>query len=230
MMKLIIANKAYSSWSLRPWILMKMLDLPFQEDLIPLDTPEFRPRVEAYHAGSTVPILVDGDITVWESLSIMEYLADKFPEKAVWPKEPAARAFARTIASEMHAGFRGLRQACPMNIRKVHPAKDRGEAVARDVARLMHLWSGALSHFGKPSAAGPFLFGAFGAADAMFAPMVTRLVTYSIPVAGVVKTYCDAVLNTQAFRQWHQEAMAEAWVVAHDEADEPVQGPFPLPV
>ena len=229
-MKLVIANKVYSSWSLRPWILMKMLDMPFVEDLIPLDTPEFRPRVEAYHAGSTVPILVDGGITVWESLSIMEYLAERFPEKDVWPKDPAARAFARTMASEMHAGFRGLRQACPMNIRQRHPAKVRGEAVAKDVARLTHLWREALSHVGKPSAAGPFLFGAFGAVDAMFAPMVTRFVTYSIPVDDVVQAYCNAVLKTQAFRQWHQEAMAEAWVVVHDEADEPVLGPFSLPI
>ena len=229
-MKLAIANKAYSSWSLRPWILMKMLDIPFSEDLNPLDTPEFRPRVEAYQAGSTVPILVDGDVTVWESLAIMDYLAECFPDKAVWPGDKKARAFARTIANEMHAGFRALRQACPMNVRKTHPAKQRGEAVAKDVARITHLWNRALSDYGKPSGQGPFLFGAFSAADAMFAPVVTRLETFSIPVDAQSKAYCAAVLKTTAFRQWHREALAEPWVVAHDEADEPVLGPFTLPL
>jgi glutathione S-transferase len=229
-MKLVIANKAYSSWSLRPWILMKMLDLPFSEDVIPLDTPDFRPRVEAYQAGSTVPILVDGDVTVWESLAIMDYLAESYPDKAVWPKDKKSRAFARTIANEMHAGFRALRQACPMNVRKIHPPKERGEAVAKDVARITQLWNRALSTYGKPSGQGPFLFGSFTAADAMFAPVVTRLVTFSIPVDAACKAYCEAVLKTSAFRQWHTEALAEPWVVAHDEADEPVLGPFSIPV
>lgn len=229
-MKLVIANKAYSSWSLRPWILMKMLDLPFTEDVIPLDTPDFRPRVDAYQAGSTVPILVDGDVTVWESLAMMDYLADCYPDKAVWPSDKKARAFARTISNEMHAGFRALRQACPMNVRKIHPAKARGEAVDKDVARITSLWTKALTLYGKPSGAGPFLFGAFSAADAMFAPVVTRLVTFSIPVDAISGAYCEAVLKTPAFRQWHQEAMAEPWVVAHDEADEPVLAPFTIPV
>ena len=128
-MKLAIGTKAYSSWSLRPWILLRAHNIAFEEDLIPLDTPEFRPRVNAYHAGSTVPILVDGDVTVWESLAIMEYIADRFPEKAIWPKDIKARAFARVIANEMHAGFRGLRGACPM-IRSKAP-----RAAARSVDR-----------------------------------------------------------------------------------------------
>ena len=228
-MKLVIANKAYSSWSLRPWILMKMLDIPFTEDLIPLDTPEFRPRLDAYQAGSTVPVLVDGDVTVWESVAIMDYLAERFPEKAIWPKDQKARAFARTIAHEMHAGFRALRQACPMNVRKVHPAKERGEAVDKDVARITHLWNKALSTYGKPSGQGPFLFGSFTAADAMFAPVVTRLATFSITVDAASQAYCTAVLGSSAFRQWHHDAMAEPWIVGHDEADEPVLGPFVLP-
>ena len=208
---------------------MKMLGIPFTEDLIPLDTPEFRPRVDAYQAGSTVPILVDGDVTVWESLAIMDYLAERFPDKAVWPQDRKARAFARTIANEMHAGFRGLRQACPMNVRKIHPAKQRGEAVDKDVARITHLWNKALANYGKPSGQGPFLFGAFSAADAMFAPVVTRLATFSITVDATSQAYCEAVLGSPAFRQWHEDAMAEPWVVAHDEADEPMLGAFPLP-
>ncbi|MCX7317428.1 MAG: glutathione S-transferase, partial [Hyphomicrobiales bacterium] len=165
----------------------------------------------------------------WESLAIMDELAERFPDKAVWPKDRKARALARSMSGEMHAGFRGLRQACPMNVRKQHPAKDRGEAVAKDVARIVALWKRALDGFGKPSGQGPFLFGAFGAADAMFAPVVTRLNTFSIPVDAQIRAYMDAVLGSPAFRQWHKEAMAETWVVAHDEADEPVTGTFPMP-
>ena len=116
-MKLVIANKAYSSWSLRPWMLLTVFGIPFEEDIIPLDTPEFRSRVEAYKAGSTVPILIDGDVTVWESLAIMDYVADRFPDKAVWPGISGPRLRPDDLR-EMHAGFRGLRAACPMNVRK----------------------------------------------------------------------------------------------------------------
>lgn len=205
---------------------MKALGIAFEEDLIPLDTPEFRPRVNAYHAGSTVPILVDRDITVWESIAIMDYLAERFPDKAVWPKDLKARTFARVISNEMHAGFRGLRGACPMNVRKRYASMDRGELVAKDVARITHLWTTALTEFGKPSGQGPFLFGAFTAADAMFAPVVTRLHTYSIKVDPVIRSYMDAVLASSAFMAWHTDAMAEQWIVAHDEVDEPSIGPF----
>jgi glutathione S-transferase len=224
-MKLVIANKAYSSWSLRPWILMRVFGIPFEEDMIPLDTPEFRPRVYAYKAGGTVPILVDGDVTVWESLAIMDYLADRFPDTAIWPQERRARAFARTIAAEMHAGFRGLRAACPMNLRKRYAAKDRGEMVARDISRIVHLWSVARDQHGS-KAGGPFLFGAFSAADAMFAPVVTRFQTYSIPVEAPMRAYMDAVLDLPAFVEWQEAGMREPWVVDHDEVDEPVIGAF----
>jgi glutathione S-transferase len=224
-MKLAIGNKAYSSWSLRPWILLRVLGIPFEEDLIPLDTPEFRPRVAAYKAGSTVPILVDGDVTVWESLAIMDYIGERFPELPVWPQERRARAFARTVAAEMHAGFRGLRAACPMNLRKRYAPMDRGELVAKDVSRAKHLWRTARSEFGEP-AGGPFLFGAFCAADAMFAPMVTRFQTYSIPVEPEIRAYMDAVLDLPPFKEWQEAGMRESWVVAHDEVDEPPIGPF----
>ncbi len=226
MMKLAIANKAYSSWSLRPWMLMTMLEIPFEEDVIPLDTPEFRTRVHAYGAGNTVPILVDGDVVVWESLAIVEHLAERFPERGVWPADPKARAHARAISNEMHAGFRALRSACPMNVRKQHPARDRDVSIMKDVGRIRHLWNEARERYGE---GGPFLYGAFSAADAMYAPVVTRLVTYSLPVDDVCRAYMDAVLGTPAFRAWHAAAMKEPWTVAHDEADEPVIGPFPLP-
>lgn len=225
-MKLAIGTKAYSSWSLRPWILLKAHHIAFEEDLIPLDTPEFRPRVNAYNAGSTVPILVDGDVTVWESLAIMEYVADRFPEKAIWPKDIKARAFARVIANEMHAGFRGLRAACPMNLRKRYAEMDRGELVAKDVARSTTILKQALERFGKPSGAGPFLFGAFTAADAMYAPLVSRFQTYSIKVDPVIRAYMDAIFDHPAFVEWHKAAMENTQIVPHDEVDEPAIGAF----
>lgn len=205
---------------------MQMLAIPFDEDLIPLDTPEFRPRVNAYNAGSTVPILKDDDLTVWETTAIIEYLAERFPDKAIWPKDRKARAFARIIAHEMHAGFRGLRGACPMNIRKRYAQFDRGELVQKDVNRICALWRDALNRFGTASGEGPFLFGAFCAADAMYAPVVTRFHTYSMAVDPVIRAYMDAVLATPAFKSWHKAAMAEPWVVAHDEVDEPSIGSF----
>ena len=226
MLTLAIGNKAYSSWSLRPWIMLSECGIPFAEDFIPLDTPEFKTRVAAYGAGQTVPILKHGDIVVWESLAIIDYLAELFPDRGIWPRDPAARAFARAIAAEMHAGFGALRRACPMNIRKHYAYRDRGADVQRDVARIEHLWGHASQHFGG---GGPFLFGPFGAADAMYAPVVTRLQTYSIPVNATTRAYMDAVLNTSSFQIWHQAAMAEPFIVAHDEIDEQAVGPFPLP-
>ena len=225
-MKLAIGTKAYSSWSLRPWILLRAHNIAFEEDLIPLDTPEFRPRVNAYNAGSTVPILVDGDVTVWESLAILEYVADRFPEKSIWPKDVKARAFARVIANEMHAGFRGLRGACPMNLRKRYAEMDRGELVAKDVARSTTLLKQALERFGKPSGQGPFLFGAFTAADAMYAPLVSRFQTYSIKVDPVIRAYMDAIFDHPAFVEWHKAAMENTQIVPHDEVDEPAIGAF----
>jgi len=225
-MKLAIGTKAYSSWSLRPWILLKAHNIAFEEDLIPLDTPEFRPRVNAYHAGSTVPILVDGDVTVWESLAIMEYIADRFPEKAIWPKDIKARAFARVIANEMHAGFRGLRGACPMNLRKRYAEMDRGELVAKDVARSTSILKQAIDRFGKPSGQGPFLFGAFTAADAMYAPLVSRFQTYSIKVDPVIRSYMEAIFDHPAFVEWHKASMENMQIVPHDEVDETPIGAF----
>lgn len=226
MLTLAIGNKAYSSWSLRPWIVLSEFGIPFTEDFIPLDTPEFKARVAAYGAGKTVPILKHGDIVVWESLAIIDYLAELYPDRAIWPRDIAARAFARAIAAEMHAGFGALRKACPMNIRKHYARKDRGADVQQDVKRIEHLWGEARRRFGSD---GPFLFGAFSAADAMYAPVVTRLQTYAFAVNDTTRAYMDAVLNTSAFQLWHQAAMAEPFILKHDEIDEEAVGPFPLP-
>jgi glutathione S-transferase len=222
-MKLVIANKLHSSWSLRPWLLLSAFEVAFEEVMVPFgptfDDPEWKAKVKAYTPAGKVPALVDGDVTVWDSLSIMEYVADLRPELGVWPRDRAARALARSISAEMHAGFSALRSACPMNLGKRHAPKDRGPKVAADVARVTAIWNDCRARFG---AGGPFLFGAFSAADAMYAPVCTRLRSYSIAVDPVSEAYCDAIYAHPAFRRWRDAALAETWIVPEDEADEPV--------
>ncbi len=213
---LVIANKLYSSWSLRPWLLMKQLGVAFDEITIPLDLPDTKARVLKHSTAGKVPILIDGDVTVWESISIMEYVGEAFGAP-VWPGDRKARAMARSVAAEMHAGFQGLRTVCPMNLGKKYAPRDRGEAVARDVARFSGIVREARERFG---AGGPFLFGAFGAADAMFAPLVTRLDTYSIALDPTTRAYVDAVLALAAFQEWRSAALKEPWIVEVDEVDE----------
>ena len=218
---LVIGNKCHSSWSLRPWILMRQLGVPFDEVLVPftdpIDTPEWKAQVRKYSPAGKVPALVDGDVAVWDSLAIVEYVAEMRSDLPVWPRERAARAMARSISAEMHSGFSALRSACPMNLGKKYGEKDRGAAVARDVARITEIWRAARERYG---AEGPFLFGQFGAADAMYAPVVTRFDTYSVPVDPVSRAYMEAVLGTAAFREWRAAALAETWIVPEDEVDE----------
>ena len=214
-MHLIIGNKLYSSWSLRPWILMKALNMPFEETVIPLSRDDTKAAVAKHSAAGKVPILKDGDVVVWESLAIMEYLAEKFPNGGVWPNESRARAHARAIASEMHAGFQPLRQACPMNLSKRFALKAYGDDVKASVARIETIWREAHTSFGK---GGPFLYGAFSAADAMYAPIVTRLDTYSWPVAADTRAYMDAILHHPAFVAWRLAALKEPWHLPHYEA------------
>lgn len=219
-MKLLIGNKCYSSWSLRAWLLMRASGIAFTEQLVLLDEPGFKEAIFAAAPGSggTVPTLVDGDVAVWETLAICEYLHDAQPQAGIWPRDKAARAHARAISSEMHAGFMALRSACPMNLGKRFAARDRGPGVTRDVERLTGLWRQARERFG---AGGPFLYGAFSAADAMFAPVVTRLDTYGIAVDAVSQDYMQAVLALPAYREWLAAALVEPWIVAQDEVDEP---------
>lgn len=224
-MHLVIANKLYSSWSLRPWILMRALAILFTEETIPLRQPDSKALMLARSPTGKCPVLVDGDATVWESLAIIEYLAECFPDKNVWPRDRQARAHARAAASEMHAGFQPLRQKCPMNLRARFAPKDRGPEVVESVARVEALWREARSRFAG-EAGGPFLYGAFCAADAMFAPVVTRLDTYQLPVAADTRAYMDAVLGHPAFLTWRAEALAEPaqWNVAdYEEGETPVE-------
>ena len=212
---LVIANKCYSSWSLRPWLLMKQLGIAFDEIVIPLDLPDTKAKVLAHSPAGKVPILVDGDVTVWESIAIMEYIGDAFAP--VWPSDRDARAMARSVAAEMHAGFPALRSACPMNLGRKFAPKDRGEAVARDVARFSEIVRQARE---RVRAGGPFLFGAFSAADAMYAPLATRLDTYSIAIDATTRAYVDAILALPAFQEWRSAALKEEWIVDADEVDE----------
>jgi glutathione S-transferase len=213
---LVIGNKLYSSWSMRPWLLMRQLGIAFDEILIPLDQPDTKARVLEHSPAGKVPILIDGDVTVWETLAIMEYVGDAYGAQ-VWPAEPKARAMARSVATEMHAGFQGLRSNCPMNLGKKYAWKDRGDAVAKDVARFGEIVRQARERFGQ---GGPFLFGPFSAADAMYAPLAMRLDTYSIPLDPTTQAYVDAVLALPAFREWRSAALMETWIVHADEVDE----------
>jgi glutathione S-transferase len=219
-MKLVIGNKNYSSWSLRPWIAMTVLGIPFEEILIPfgapLGNPDFKTRLAAYTPAGLVPVLLDGDVHVWETLAIMEYLAEKFPEKQLWPADVKARAEARAISSEMHAGFSALRSECPVNFRR--PVRERALSTGAraNVKRVDEIWMGCRGRYG-----GPFLFGGFGAADAMYAPMVARLNTYGIKVGRDAFAYMEAMMALPAWAEWRSGALAETWIVPEDEADWP---------
>lgn len=220
-LRLLIGNKNYSSWSLRPWLAMKTAGIPFEETLIPLDTPDFRTKVSALGNGEgrgSVPVLIDDEVAVWESLAILEYLAEKFPDARLWPQHPVARAHARAVASEMHSGFAPLRRHLPMNIRR--PVKPRAldDAVTADVARIDAIWSGCRARFGT---GGAFLFGGFGAADAMYAPVVWRFHTYAVEVSAAARDYMRAVIALPAAIEWREGARRETWVLAHDEVDWP---------
>jgi glutathione S-transferase len=225
-LQLIIANKNYSSWSFRPWLAMKVLGIAFEETVISLDDPDFKGRLAAFGGAGKVPVLVDGDIRIWESLAILEYLAEKFPAAGLWPTAPAARAHARSAASEMHAGFTSLRRQLPMNVRRrVIPRRldeDTAAGVAADVARINAIWNESRSRHGVD---GPFLYGKFGAADAMFAPVVWRFHTYAVEVGAVAREYMRAHTALPAWREWREAANQDPWVLPHDEVDWPSVSP-----
>jgi glutathione S-transferase len=222
---LIIGNKNYSSWSLRPWMAMKVAGIPFEEKVIPLYEPGSREQILQYSPAGKVPVLIDGDAAIWESLAILEYLADKFPTAHLWPADPKARGVARAVASEMHAGFQALRRACTMNLWLPPKPRPQSEEVMADVARIESLWSECRARFGS---GGPFLFGTFGAADAMYAPVVARFHTYGIPVGATARAYMDAVMALPAWAEWRAAALQEPWVMQHNEPDWPLVRGVPV--
>ena len=213
MLKLYIGNKNYSSWSLRPWVLLKQAGIPFQEVLARFDSFDANSQFKATLAGISptgkVPVLVDGDLTVWDTLAIAEYLAETYPDKQLWPQDKAARAQARCVVAEMHSGFTALRGACPMNIEAdLAPQgaliwRDK-PAVRADVQRLVDMWSGLLTQYG-----GPMLFGAFTIADAFYAPVCMRLHSYGLPVPKPIADYVQRVRELPGVKAWIDEALAE---------------------
>jgi glutathione S-transferase len=213
MLKLIIGNKAYSSWSLRGWLAVRQSGLAFEEVVVPLydeDWDKRRRGDEFAPSSGKVPILWDGDVAVWDSLAIVEYCNEKSGGGKFWPKHDPARAMARSMAAEMHSGFAALRRKHSMNVRRVFPPAKPDEDVLADVTRIMELWAQARARFGGT---GQFLFGEFGAADIMFAPVVTRIATYGLPVARFALGYMDAVLNHRFMQDWIAGAQEEEWVI-----------------
>jgi len=215
---LVIGNKNYSSWSMRPWLAMKVAGIAFDETVIPIYHPGSKEKFLSYSPAGRVPILIDGDIRIWESLAILEYVAEKFPKAGLWPIDAAARAHARAISNEMHAGFVPLRRHLPMNIWRPIEQRHLTSEAAANVTRIDAMWSDARARFGKD---GPFLFGKFSAADAMYAPVVSRLHTYAVDVSTVARAYMDAMMALPAWQEWTAAALKEEWLLAEDEVDWP---------
>ena len=208
---LVIGNKNYSSWSLRPWLAMRQAGVPFREVRIPLYTPESKAQIRNYSPSGKVPCLVDGTLAVWDSLAICEYLAERHPQLELWPSDPHARALARSISAEMHSGFQHLRSNMSMNCRKQLPGMGRTVEVAGEIERIQRSWGEARDKHGS---GGPFLFGRFSIADAMYAPVVLRFRTYAVQLNPVSREYADAILALPAMQQWLADAEAETEVIA----------------
>jgi len=222
-MKLIIGNKAYSSWSLRGWLACKQSGLPFEEVVVPMydaDWEKRRAGDEFAPSSGKVPILWDGDAVVWDSLAIVDYLADKVGRERFWPEDNAPRAMARSMAAEMHSSFAALRRKHSMNVRQVFPARMPADDVLAELQRIMEIWAQARARFGG---GGDFLFGQFGAADIMFAPVVTRIVTYQLPIARFAAGYMQAMFEHPFMQDWIASAQEEEWVL--EQYEQPVATP-----
>ncbi len=219
-MKLIIGNKAYSSWSMRGWLACKQSGLSFEELTVPLfgeDWDEVRESENFAPSGGKVPILWDGETVIWDSLAIIDWLADKTHRDRFWPKEESARGMARSMAAEMHSSFMALRKQCPMNTRKRYSGLQFSPEVLQDAARIMELWAQARARFGG---GGPFLFGTYGAVDIMYAPVVSRFHTYGLQVPSFAATYMDTMLQHDWMVQWMDAAEEEPWVIERLEQPE----------
>lgn len=218
-MKLIVGNKNYSSWSLRGWLAAKQSGLVFEEITVPLYTDEWEmvktTDGELQPSSGKVPILWDGEVVAWDSLAIMEYLADKVGRDRYWPKDDVARGMARSMVAEMHSSYQALRSECPMNVRSRFEGHQPSEGAKRDMVRILTLWAEARSRFGG---GGPFLFGSFGAADIFYAPVVSRFISYQVPVPGFAAAYMQAVWEHDWMRQWIAASENEEWVLEQYEA------------
>lgn len=221
MLKLFIGNKNYSSWSMRPWVLMRQAEIPFVDVLVRFDSfdagSQFKQTLSGLTPTGKVPLLVDGELAIWDTLAIAEYLAEQFPQLQLWPQDAAARARARSVCAEMHAGFNALRSHCPQNIEAALPEvgaliwRDQ-PAVRADVARLVEMWRGLLSRHG-----GPLLFGRFTIADAYFAPVCMRFKTYALPLPADIASYVERVAALPGVADWVTQARAEHDFCAFEE-------------
>jgi glutathione S-transferase len=210
-LKLIIGNKNYSSWSMRPWLALRANQIAFEEIFIPLYTGDSdKKRILDFTQSGKVPALLDGDVTIWDSLAIIEYAAERFPQTRLWPEDRASRAHARSISAEMHSGFVALRNECGMNLHRPVGAVTLSAAARADIARIQQIWIECRERYGK---SGPFLFGGFGGADAMFAPVVHRFRTYAIEVAPEARRYMDTTMALPAFQEWTRAGLAETLVI-----------------
>lgn len=213
-MKLIIGNKNYSSWSLRGWLAAKQSGLSFEELTVPINGADWdkakQSMGEIQPSHGKVPILWDGDAVIWDSLAILEYLADKVGRDRFWPKDEAARGMARAMVAEMHSSYMSLRTEMPMNVRRQTPLKNVSEETKSDIVRILQLWAEARARHGS---AGPFLFGTFGAADIFYAPVVSRFLTYGIGVPGFAQSYMQAIWEHDWMREWVGASEAEEWVI-----------------
>jgi glutathione S-transferase len=211
---LVIGNKNYSSWSMRPWVALTAFGIPFQEVRVLLDQPDTATRIADYSGAGRVPVLLAGEMTIWDSLAICEYLAEQFPDLHMWPQDVAARAMARSVSAEMHSGFSGLRTAMSMNIRMNLPGRGRTPEAQGDIGRICEIWEECLSRFGHHQ----YLFGDFSIADAFFAPVVMRFKTYGVSLAPALQAYCDRMQANPAVARWVREALAETETAAfHDD-------------
>ena len=211
---LVIGSKNYSSWSLRPWLLLRYFDIPFDEIKLPLDTPEFYRRIRNYSPSGRVPALIHGDVHVWDSLAIAEYVNETLLGGRGWPADPVARAAARSISAEMHSGFSALRSEMPMNCRKRVRDVALSDAATQDVARVQSIWRESRGRFGR---GGAFLFGDFSIADAMYAPVIFRFVSYGVTLDETSRAYVDSMLALPALHDWLADAATEAIAVLHEQ-------------
>ena len=209
-LSITLGNKNYSSWSLRGWLAVKQTGAAFGERVVRLDLPGTREELLAASPSARVPVLQHGDLMIWDSLAIGEYLAERFPKAGLWPADSAARAVARAVTAEMHAGFAALRRELPMDLRNGYPRRDLAPGTARDVSRIVDIWQDYRMRFG---AGGDFLFGGFSLADAAYAPVVSRFVTYDVALPEVAAAYRDAVMAWPAMIEWAAAAEAEPWII-----------------
>jgi glutathione S-transferase len=205
-LKIVIGNKKYSSWSLRGWLALKHVGVPFEEILIPLDQPNTQERIARYSPSGKIPALIDGEVVVWDSLAICEYLNERFPDRHLWPADPKARALARSISAEMHSGFQNLRNDLSMKLVESIPTSTLRPEVKEEIRRIIAIWTECRQRFAGDK---PFLFGDFSSADVMFAPVVSRFRTYGVSLEGTAGAYAETIWKLPAMQEWLAAAKVE---------------------